>query len=139
MDVFFFLNLESAKDHAETCPATPAYAPTSTDSTDISQMFNAWKKWSMADLDIFALGKTFHEIVCDRGSALNHPFKHDFWAIQERLLRPNQNLQQAGLGLSGRRWMRNQFPKKPQKSQVHRNTNHTNRIHPTHQAIAFRR
>jgi len=86
---------EELKDHAETCPATPAYAPTSTDSTDLSQIFNAWKKWSMADLDIFALGKTFQEIVCHRGSALNHPFKHDFWAIQERLLRPNQNLQQA--------------------------------------------
>ena len=46
----------------------------------------------------------------------------EFWTIQERLLHPNQNLQQAGLGLSGRRWMRNQFTKKPQKSQVHHTT-----------------
>eukprot|EP00434_Breviolum_minutum_P018913 symbB.v1.2.016679.t1/scaffold1275.1/size127301/7 len=83
---------EELKDNAETSPATPAYAPT---STDISQMFNAWKTWKMADLDIFALGKTFQEIVCDRGSALTDPFRHEFWTVQERLLHPNQNLQQS--------------------------------------------
>ena len=44
-------------DYAKTSPATPAYAPT---STNFFETFNAWKTWKMADLDIFALGKTFH-------------------------------------------------------------------------------
>ena len=61
----------------------------------------------MADLDIFALGKTFQEIVCEKGGALTEPFKEDFWGIQEKLLRPKQDLQQAGFRLSGRPWMWN--------------------------------
>ena len=57
LDVFFLVNWESANDYAKTSPATPAYAPT---STNFFETFNAWKTWKMADLDIFALGKTFH-------------------------------------------------------------------------------
>ena len=72
----------------------------------------------MAELDIFALGKTFQEIVSERGSALTDPFKEDFLAISDQLLIPEQNLQQAGLGLSGRSWMRN-----PTSSQINY-TNH---------------
>ena len=34
-------------------------------------------------------------------------FKEDFWSIQEKLLHPNQDLQQAGFRLSGRPWMWN--------------------------------
>jgi len=56
----------------------------------------------MADLDIFALGKTFQEIVCkEGGGALTDEFKEDFRIIQEQLLHPNQDLQQAGLRLFG--------------------------------------
>ena len=91
-----------------------AYAPT---STDVFDMFNARKTWRMADLDIFALGKTFQEIVCKKG-----------WALQiEQLLHPNQDLQQAGLRLSGQPWMWNPTSfqrniKKPHKSQIHHAT-----------------
>jgi len=56
----------------------------------------------MADLDIFALGKTFQEIVFKKGWALTEPFKEEFRTIQEQLLHRNQDLQQAGLQLSGR-------------------------------------
>ena len=90
-----------AKDHAKTCPATPAYAPTGVGPWGI---FNEWKNWKMADLDIFALGKTFQEIVSEKGRALREPFKSEFRMIQERLLHPDQLLQQAGLRLSGRPW-----------------------------------
>ena len=65
------------------------------------EMFNERKTWKMADLDIFALGKTFQEIVCKKGWALKDPFKEDFRMIQAQLLHPNQDLQQAGLELSG--------------------------------------
>ena len=62
-----------AKDRAETGPATPAYAPTGMDPFGV---FNEWKRWRMADLDIFALGKTFQEIVCKKGGpALTDEFK----------------------------------------------------------------
>ena len=37
----------------------------------------------------------------------DEPFKEDFWSIQEKLLHPNQDLQQAGFRLSGRPWMWN--------------------------------
>ena len=106
-----------------TSPATLAYAP-----TDVFDMFNAWKTWKMADLDIFALGKIFQEIVCKKGGrALTDPFKEDFVIIQKQLLRPNQDLQQAGLQLSGQPWMWNPTSfqrniKKPHKSQVHHTT-----------------
>ena len=100
-DVFLLV----AKDRAETSPATPAYAPT---GMDLFGVFNEWKKWHMADLDIFALGKTFQEIVWKKGGpALTDEFKEDFWGIQEKLLRPKQDLQQAGFQLSGRTWMWN--------------------------------
>jgi len=101
LDVFFLVNSESAKDYAETGPATPAYAPT---STDVFKMFNEWQTWKMADLDIFALGKTFEEIVCEKGWALTEPFKEEFRMIQERLLHRDQDLQKAGLQLPGRPW-----------------------------------
>ena len=61
----------------------------------------------MAELDIFALGKTFQEIVSERGSALTDPFKEDFLAVTDQLLIRKQNLKQARLGFSGRSWMRN--------------------------------
>ena len=134
-DVFLLV----AKDRAETGPATPAYAPT---GTDLFGVFNEWKRWRMADLDMFALGKTFQEIVCEKGGALTEPFKEDFWSIQEKLLHPNQDLQQAGFGLSGQPWMWN--PTSPTSSQRNHtfsssshNTNLTNHIHLTHQAIAI--
>ena len=119
-DVFLLVNWASAKDFATTCPATLAYAP-----TDAFEMFNAWKTWTMADLDIFALGKTFQEIVGKKGGrALTDPFKEDFGGIIEnQLLCPNQDLEQAGLQLSGQPWMWNPTSsqrniKKPHKSQV---------------------
>ena len=101
LDVFFLVKSESAKDYAKTCPATPAYAPT---STDVLKMFNEWQTWTMADLDIFALGKTFQEIVSEKGWALTELFKEEFRMIQERLLHRDQDLQQAGLQLSGQSW-----------------------------------
>jgi len=100
----------------------------------------------MVELDIFALGKTFQEIVCERGSALTDPFKKDFLAVTDQLLIPKQNLQQAGLGLSGRRWMRN--PTSSQRNYTNHefitNTKITeirqirqHKSHPTHPAIAI--
>ena len=127
-----------------------------------------WKKWHMADLDIFTLGKTFQEIVCEKGEALTEPFKEDFWGIQEKLLHPA-----SWFGCKSFSWM-------PQKSSLNgsvnascvlsrtcsrlgfkgfladhgcgtvpvpkettqitsssHNTNLTNHIHLTHQAIAI--
>ena len=135
-DVFLLVNWASAKDFATTCPATLAYAP-----TDAFDMFNAWKKWSTAELDIFALGITFQEIVGKKGGrALTDPFKEDFGGIIEnQLLCPNQDLEQAGLQLSGQPWMWN--PTSSQRNHTNHksshNTNHTNHIHPNHQAIAI--
>ena len=74
--------------------------------------------------------------------ALTDEFKEDFWSIQEKLLHPNQDLQQAGFRLSGQPWMWN--PTSPTSSQRNHtfsssshNTNLTNHIHLTHQAIAI--
>ena len=84
-----------------------------------------WKKWKMADLDIFGVGKTFQEIVCQRGWALTDPFKEDFLLIQEQLLHPNQDMQ-AGLGLSGRPWMRNP-PSSKETKQITSSSQHKSR------------
>ena len=125
-----------AKDYAERCPATVAYAPT---GMNLFGAFNEWKKWHMADLDIRGLpcatssilGKTFQEIVCKKGGpALTDEFKEDFWSIQEKLLRPKQDLQQAGFRLAGRPWMWNRT------SSQRNHTNHKfitqNKSHKSH-------
>ena len=53
-------------------------------------------------------------------SAIFHVFHVRSCRMIQEHLHPNQDLQQAGLGLSGRRWMRNQFPKKPTSSSQHK-------------------
>ena len=118
-DVFLWV----AKDYAKTSPATLAYAPT---STDVLEMFNAWKTWKMADLK-FVQVRYLPRLPCsllpdDPRAAL---------ASESEL----------AAGWVGAFWpTMDEEPVHKETTEItssSHNTNHTNRIHPTHQAIAI--